>query len=539
MRINDIKTFDNDPFICVSKFDELLEEKNVTIQGNNFNTAYQLLKLDENGKIPISTEIQHIFDVNEFPNISNAIPQSIYFNKTTKELKIFNGSEFINTSLEIVSDLNLATNDTIATSNAVKIYIDNNYLPISGGTLTGNLIGTTAKFTTITGNLSGNATTANKTVGTLTIQGNGNNLDTFNGSSSKTINITPSSIGAATSSHIHTINQISNLENTLSNLNNSLSTLNIELDNKIDKVSGINNTILTADSDGNIIRNNAILSSSKTGTVLTTADVGIANGIVPLNSEKKIDWTYIQNLNLDTVKNVYSVSMANGIISSNDININDIGLQDEIVLSANSTGNPSYEKGTIFRRVAQTDNTINDYIQLLDVGGSANSTEIINGTENYKYISPSELKIASNVSNGYVKLTDLKYPALDGSLIINLSSTNLIGTISTTLIPNLPADKITTGKFAIARIPTQSTITNVSTTVPTTAAVFNALTAKANLIHTHDIATTTVNGFMSTDMVKKLNSIDSNAEENVIENISIGTGWTGSINISNHINNSR
>lgn len=49
----------------------------------------------------------------------------------------------------------------------------------------------------------GTATEAAKTTGTLTIQGNGTAINTFNGSANKTINITPSNIGAATSGHTH------------------------------------------------------------------------------------------------------------------------------------------------------------------------------------------------------------------------------------------------------------------------------------------------------------------------------------------------
>ena len=51
----------------------------------------------------------------------------------------------------------------------------------------------------------GTATTANKVANTLTIQGNGTTLTngTFDGSAAKTVNITPASIGAATSSHTH------------------------------------------------------------------------------------------------------------------------------------------------------------------------------------------------------------------------------------------------------------------------------------------------------------------------------------------------
>ena len=50
----------------------------------------------------------------------------------------------------------------------------------------------------------GAATEAAKTSGTLTLQTNGTNAGTFNGSANKTVNITPSNIGAAASNHSHT-----------------------------------------------------------------------------------------------------------------------------------------------------------------------------------------------------------------------------------------------------------------------------------------------------------------------------------------------
>ena len=49
----------------------------------------------------------------------------------------------------------------------------------------------------------GVATEAAKTSYSLTLQTNGTNAGTFNGSSNKTVNITPSNIGAATTNHTH------------------------------------------------------------------------------------------------------------------------------------------------------------------------------------------------------------------------------------------------------------------------------------------------------------------------------------------------
>ena len=357
---------------------------------------------------------------------------------------------------------------------------------------------------------------------------------TYNGGSSISVNITPASIGAAASEHSHDISQITDLETTLSDITSSISTIDNKLNNKIDKVPGLNNTVLTATATGDIIRNKATLSSSKTGALLTTEDVGVADGIAPLNSMGKIDWDYIQDLNMDTVKNVYSVTMDNGTISSDDIAAADIGLQDEIVLAEQSVGEPSFPKGAIFRRVSTTDSTIADYVQLMDGEGSATSAEIVSGTVENKYITPKALVGAANVANGYIRLNGSRqYPKLDGSLITNISASNVVGVLGTDTVPNLDASKITTGTFTISQIPAQTSITNTTTTVPTTAAVYNALSGKSDEEHTHSVATTTTNGFMSSGMVTKLNSIENGAEVNVIESIATGTGWVGSTTVSN------
>lgn len=59
--------------------------------------------------------------------------------------------------------------------------------------------------TSFKGSLEGNATSASKVTNALTIQGNGTTLTngTYDGSASKTVNITPGSIGAAASNHTH------------------------------------------------------------------------------------------------------------------------------------------------------------------------------------------------------------------------------------------------------------------------------------------------------------------------------------------------
>lgn len=59
----------------------------------------------------------------------------------------------------------------------------------------------------------GNATTANKTVGALTVSLNGSSQGAFNGSAAKSINVTAASVGAAESSHTHAYSPTSHTHN--------------------------------------------------------------------------------------------------------------------------------------------------------------------------------------------------------------------------------------------------------------------------------------------------------------------------------------
>ena len=92
----------------------------------------------------------------------------------------------------------------------------------------------------------GTATEAAKTTGTLTIQTNGTNAGTFNGSASKTINITPANIGAATSSHTHNnyaengvVFTIQNNVETLQRDVNNLKTQVGNIDTILDEINGV------------------------------------------------------------------------------------------------------------------------------------------------------------------------------------------------------------------------------------------------------------------------------------------------------------
>ena len=87
---------------------------------------------------------------------------------------------------------------------------------------------------------------ANKVANTLTIQGNGTTLTngTYDGSAAKTVNITPANIGAAASSHTHTVANISDLTATATELNycdGVTSNIQTQLNNTV-KLSG-NQTI--------------------------------------------------------------------------------------------------------------------------------------------------------------------------------------------------------------------------------------------------------------------------------------------------------
>ena len=76
--------------------------------------------------------------------------------------------------------------------------------------------------------IGGAATEAAKTTGSLTIQGNNKSLGVFNGSANKTINITASNIGAAASSHTHNYAGSSSAGGAATSANKVNSTLTIQ-----------------------------------------------------------------------------------------------------------------------------------------------------------------------------------------------------------------------------------------------------------------------------------------------------------------------
>lgn len=91
--------------------------------------------------------------------------------------------------------------------------------------------------------------TSLKNPNSLTLQTNGTTVATYDGSAAKTVNITPSAIGASATSHTHTFASVTNKPTTLSGY-------------------GITDAI-------------------------NTSAKGAANGVVPLNSSKQIDSQYL------------------------------------------------------------------------------------------------------------------------------------------------------------------------------------------------------------------------------------------------------
>lgn len=133
MRINDILTFGSKP-VLISQIDEILANKNVTMQGNNVNSPGGLLVLTNEGKIPENTDIQHIFYIGDaFPS-ADIKKNSLYVSSTGESRATDDNAEYINISLQVVADFSTVSDDTVATSQAIKTYVDNSIANIATGT---------------------------------------------------------------------------------------------------------------------------------------------------------------------------------------------------------------------------------------------------------------------------------------------------------------------------------------------------------------------------------------------------------------------
>lgn len=132
MRISDLSTFDSKPILW-SQLDELLRNKNVTMLGNQANIPSGLVVLDDKGKIPEDADIQHIFYVdNEFPT-SGLVKNSLYVSSTGEARATDDNAEYINISLQVVTDFSTVSDETVATTKAIKDYVDTAVTEVATG----------------------------------------------------------------------------------------------------------------------------------------------------------------------------------------------------------------------------------------------------------------------------------------------------------------------------------------------------------------------------------------------------------------------
>lgn len=132
MRISNLSTFDSKPILW-SQLDELLRNKNVTMLGNQANIPSGLVVLDDKGKIPEDADIQHIFYVdNEFPT-SGLVKNSLYVSSTGEARATDDNAEYINISLQVVTDFSTVSDETVATTKAIKDYVDTAVTEVATG----------------------------------------------------------------------------------------------------------------------------------------------------------------------------------------------------------------------------------------------------------------------------------------------------------------------------------------------------------------------------------------------------------------------
>ena len=133
MRINDLSTFDSKP-ILLSQFAELLNSNNITMQGNQVNVPSGLVLLDDKGKIPEDADIQRIFYIDgEFPT-ENLVKNALYVSSSGEARATGENAEYINISLQVVSDFSTVSDDTVATTKAIKDYVDAAVTGVATGT---------------------------------------------------------------------------------------------------------------------------------------------------------------------------------------------------------------------------------------------------------------------------------------------------------------------------------------------------------------------------------------------------------------------
>ena len=219
--------------------------------------------------------------------------------------------------------------------------------------------------------------TANKVAHTISISGNGASMGSFNGSADTNINITPSSIGAAAASHIHTIANITDLETTLNGKSNTDHTHNFsEIKDKPSTIAGY------AISDAKI-ENGVITLGTNTITPLTSHQT--LYSLTVKNSDNETQTTYTPN------SGAASLTLTKAMVG--------LGNVENTKLSTWNGSNNITTLGTIVSGTWNGSKISNDYLTNNSItingtntvlGGSFNTASITSGTAG-----------TSSATNGY------------------------------------------------------------------------------------------------------------------------------------------
>ena len=189
------------------------------------------------------------------------------YTRTPEYLKLYSSQSYVaNINPEAVSSYDNTSTSSAKVNNSLTIQTNGTTVTSFDGSvartvnITASSIGAAATNHTHSGyapashthpyagssTAGGTATEAAKTTGTLTIQTNGTNAGTFNGSANKTINITPANIGAANSNHTHNdyasngvVFTIQNNVETLQRDVNNLKTQVGNIDTILDEINGV------------------------------------------------------------------------------------------------------------------------------------------------------------------------------------------------------------------------------------------------------------------------------------------------------------
>ena len=298
----------------------------------------------------------------------------------------------------------------------------------------------TVSASSFSGSLSGNASSASKVNNALTISLNGASQGAYDGSSTKSINITPSSIGAAASSHTHTKSQITDFPASLKNPSALTISLNGASQGAYDG-SSTKSINITPSSIGA-----AAASHTHTKSQITDFPTSLKNPsalTISLNgaSQGAYDGSSTKSINI-------TPSSIGAAASSHTHDIN--GLTNK-----GATINASF--ATAYRTQTKGNTSAGDYIRVLrnDTANVANSPQHGSGiawgrvdTHGYMYMSYNSAEMYVGAGNAD-KLNWIKKVSLDGHThsYLPLSGGTMTGIISTSFATNTHLLGNTTGSL--------------------------------------------------------------------------------------------